>query len=701
MLHTEKLVVAGKEIWFETGRLAKQADSAVLVRQGDTMILVTVVGERELKEGKNFFPLTVEYREGQAAAGRIPGGFLKRRMRSSDQETLVSRLIDRSLRPLFPEDFRCEIQVIATLLSFDPSADPGVLAICGAALALHISDIPWNGPVAGARVVRSAGRCILNPGAAEKELADLDLVLSGGPNGLVMAEGALKEGSEEDVLAALSYAQEGIAPLLDFMESWKRNNGSPKRSPPPSPAIDPIFAGRIRETFGASLVQILHQGGSKHERSAALDDLLRQTVRAFALEDPVQQGQVKTILEDLLYEEVRRMLREERRRIDGRDPVTIRPIAGEVGWLPRTHGSALFTRGETQAMVTCTLGTGQDEQIIETLEGDERERFLLHYNFPPYSVGEIRPLRGPGRREIGHGELARRALEPVLPDHEHFPYTIRIVSDISESNGSSSMATVCGGCLALMDAGVQIASPVAGIAMGLLQEKEDAIVLSDILGDEDHLGDMDFKVAGTRKGITALQLDNKLGALPPEVLAKALEQARQGRVFILDEMAKVLPAPRDSLSPHAPRVCSLKIRKERIRELIGPGGKIIQQIQKDTDTRIQVDDEGTVRIYSTNESDLDNALRLVNHYTAELEIGKVYRGVVVSVKEFGAFVRIYSSIEGLVHISELEPHRVNRVSDVVREGDEIIVKVLDVDSQGKVRLSRKAALNTPVEAIQN
>jgi polyribonucleotide nucleotidyltransferase len=449
------------------------------------------------------------------------------------------------------------------------------------------------------------------------------------------------------------------------------------------------------------LIETLRKGGSKQQRNLALENLFRRIIQEQAHEDLEQQGQIKTILEVLLYEEVRRMLKEEKRRIDGRDPFTIRPISGEVGWLPRTHGSALFTRGETQAMVTCTLGTGEDEQVVETLEGEERERFLLHYNFPPYSVGEIRPIRGPGRCEIGHGELARRALQPVLPDHEQFPYTIRIVSDISESNGSSSMATVCGGCLALMDAGVPIASPVAGIAMGLIKEGDDTIVLSDILGDEDHLGDMDFKIAGTRKGVTALQLDNKLGELPSDVLSKALEQAKQGRLHILDEMANILAVPRETLSPYAPRISRLQIRKERIRDLIGPGGKIIQEVQRETNTRIQVEDDGTVRIYSANQSNLDEATRLVNYYTAELEVGKIYRGVVVSVKEFGAFVRIYSSLEGLVHISELEPYRVNRVSDIVKEGDEIIVKVLDVDSQGKIKLSRKAALNVPVTEIQN
>lgn len=702
MSDTVSAVVGGKEITFETGAIAAQADCAVVARQADTVLLVAVVSEKEPAGARDFFPLTVDYRERRSAAGLIPGGFFKRKMRSSDRETLVSRLIDRSLRPLFPKGYRCETQVVATVLSFDPSADPASLAITAAAAALHISDIPWNGPIAGLRVGTSpAGRLTVNPDLEEKDSGGMDLVVAAGPRGLVMVEGSLCESQERQVLDALAFAQKAAEPLLACLERWRQMRGVAKRAFTPPPGSDDPFVRTVRERSYRHLVEILTKGGSKKERGHAVRTLVETLCRDLGIEgDPEKPALLRSVVEDYMGELARKRLKEEGKRIDGRGLTDIRAIWGTVGWLPRAHGSALFTRGETQAMVTCTLGTGEDEQVVETLLGEERERFLVHYNFPPYSVGEIRPLRAPGRREIGHGELARRALESVLPEHEEFPYTIRIVSDISESNGSSSMATVCGGSLALMDAGVPIRAPVAGIAMGLIKEQGTPMVLSDILGEEDHLGDMDFKVAGTRTGITALQLDNKVGELPAEVLAAALEQARQARMHILEEMARILEKPRDSLSPYAPRAYATRIRKERIRDLIGPGGRIIQEIQKETNTKIQVDDEGTVRIYSLNQADLEEAIKLVNHYTAELEVGKIYRGTVVAVKDFGAFVRIYSS-EGLVHISELEPRRVERVSDIVKEGDEIIVKVLDVDSQGKIRLSRKAALNAPASEIQN
>ncbi len=699
----ETINVQGKEIHLETGRIARQANGAVLARQGDTVVLVTAVEEKPQRTGLDFFPMTVEYRERTAAAGRVPGGFFKREMRPADRETLTSRLVDRSLRPLFPKEFKNETQIIATVLSFDPNADPGVLAITGASLAVHLSDMPWNGPVAGIRVVRVDGRFVANPDFEEKEKADLDLIVTVGPKGLVMVEGNCVEVPEATVVEALLFAREAVEPLLVGMDRMRERAGKPKMVLEEPPAEDPKWVEEICVAAGPELQGILRGAMEKQALQNAIRALRDRIVERFAGEEEDAAEKAKTVrevFEDLESREVRGLLVREGLRVDGRGPKDIRPISGAVGWLPRTHGSALFTRGETQAMVSCTLGTGQDEQIVEALHGEARERFLLHYNFPPYSVGEVRRIMGPGRREIGHGNLARRALDSILPDHDRFPYTIRIVSDISESNGSSSMATVCGGTLAMMDAGVPIRSPVAGIAMGLIQEEGRILVLSDILGTEDHLGDMDFKVAGTREGITAVQLDNKLGELQPEVLTEALEQARQGRHHILDEMLKVIESPRENISPYAPQVHVVSIRKERIRDLIGPQGRVIQQIQAQTGTNIEVGDDGMVRVYSPGKAALEEALRMIKYYTADLVKGKIYRGTVVSVKDFGAFVRIYGSMEGLVHISELDNYRVNRVSDVVKEGEDVLVKVLDVDRQGKIRLSRKEALDAPASEVE-
>jgi polyribonucleotide nucleotidyltransferase len=696
--------VGGKKILVSTGSIAKQANGSVLIRQGDTVVIVTAVMSQVEREGIDFVPLTVEYRERTAAAGRVPGGFFKREMRPSDHETLTSRIIDRSLRPLFPKTFRNETQVLAFVLSFDPDADPKVLALSGASLALHLSDIPWKGPIAGLRVGQLNGQFLANPSTTEREEANLDLMVTFNPDGMVMVEGKCEEVSEDTVLEALEFARETAQPLLKAIEALREQVGKPKKALEELLPVDPPWAETVRNAARPELTEILHSAAEKFPRRDAIQALEDRMVNEFKGdgEDQAENGKkILQILEKLLYEEVRRMLVEEGLRVDGRDAKTIRPISGTTGWLPRTHGSALFTRGETQAMVSCTLGTGGDEQIVERLNGEEREQFMLHYNFPPYCVGEARFLRGPGRREIGHGNLARRALEPILPSNEEFPYTIRVVSDISESNGSSSMATVCGGTLVLMDAGVPIKAPVAGIAMGLVKEGDKTVVLSDILGDEDHLGDMDFKVAGTRNGITALQLDNKLGELPREVLVEGLEQAKQGRNHILDEMDKILDKPREDLSPYAPRTHPLRIRKERIRDLIGPQGRVIQQIQAQTNVQIEVNDDGLIRVYSTAKSDLDAALQMIKFYTADLEVGKIYKGTVVSVKDFGAFVKVYASTEGLVHISELDNTRVNKVSDVVQEGDEILVKVLDVDRLGKIRLSRKAALGASVSDIES
>ena len=699
----ETISVNGKEIHLETGQIARQANGAVLAREGDTVVLVTAVHDKPQRTGLDFFPMTVEYRERTAAAGRVPGGFFKREMRPADRETLTARLVDRCLRPLFPKEFKDETQVIATVLSFDADADPGVLAITAASMAVHLSDMPWQGPVAGIRVARVDGQFVANPDFESKERADLDLVVAVASDGLAMVEGTCDEVSEATVVEALSFAQEAAQPILAGMEHMREQVGRPKivlETPPPD---DPKWVEEICEAARPELQGILRSAMEKLELQKAVRGLRDKMVERFAGEgeDAAEKTKkIRDIFEELEYKEVRGLLVREGIRVDGRGCKNIRPISGAVGWLPRTHGSALFTRGETQAMVSCTLGTGHDEQIVEALHGEARERFLLHYNFPPYSVGEVRRMMGPGRREIGHGNLARRALDSIIPDHDEFPYTIRIVSDISESNGSSSMATVCGGTLAMMDAGVPITAPVAGIAMGLIQEGEQIIILSDILGTEDHLGDMDFKVAGSRKGITAVQLDNKLGELKPEVLTEALEQAREGRNHILDEMLKILEAPRGEISQYAPQVHVVSIRKERIRDLIGPQGRVIQQIQGQTGTNIEVGDDGMIRVYSPGKAALEEALRMIKYYTADLEKGKIYKGTVVSVKDFGAFVRIYGNMEGLVHISELDDHRVNKVSDVLKEGEEVLVKVVDVDRQGKIKLSRKDALNAPASEIE-
>jgi polyribonucleotide nucleotidyltransferase len=611
--------------------------------------------------------------------------------------------VDRCLRPLFPKGFKNETQIIATVLSFDPDEDPGVLAITGASLAVHLSDMPWNGPVAGIRVAQVDGQLVANPDFEEKERADLDLIVAVSKDGLVMVEGTCAEVPEATVVEALLFAQEAAQPILVGMENMREKAGKPKLVVEEQPEEDPKWVEEICEAAKPELQGILRAAMDKLALQKAIRGLRDQVVERFAGEgeDAAEKAKkVRDVFEDLETKEVRGLLAREGLRVDGRGPKDIRPISGAVGWLPRTHGSALFTRGETQAMVSCTLGTGQDEQIVEALHGEARERFLLHYNFPPYSVGEVRRIMGPGRREIGHGNLARRALDSIIPDHDQFPYTIRIVSDISESNGSSSMATVCGGTLAMMDAGAPIKAPVAGIAMGLIQEGDQIVVLSDILGTEDHLGDMDFKLAGTRKGITAVQLDNKLGEVKPEVLTEALEQARQGRNHILDEMLKIIEAPRGEISQYAPQVHVVSIRKERIRDLIGPQGRVIQQIQGQTGTNIEVNDDGLIRVYSPGKAALEEALRMIKYYTADLEKGKVYRGTVVSVKDFGAFVKIFGNMEGLVHISELDNYRVNKVSDVLKEGEETLVKVIDVDRQGKIKLSRKDAIDAPASEIE-
>jgi polyribonucleotide nucleotidyltransferase len=678
----ESMTIGRRRIALETGRIARQAESAVVVRDGGTVLLVAVGAAREGRPGLDFLPLTVEYREKFSAAGRYPGGYRKREGRISDHEILSSRLIDRTIRPLFPKGFTVETQVLATVLSYDPDSDPEVLAISGAAAALHRSGLVWAGPVAGVRVARVDGTLVAMPTAAERERASLDLVVSAGPSGLVMVEGRAAEASEAEVVEALLFAQEAVRPACELIEAMRAATGEEKRQFSPG-APPPELVAQVSVLASEPLREAVRVA-EKRERRARIA-AVRESVRAAlasAGAPPADVDQAGDILDRLLHDLVRDRVLAEGRRLDGRGLADIRPISGEVGWLPAVHGSSLFTRGETQALVVCTLGTGQDEQAVEDLAGEHSERFLLHYSFPPYSVGEVRPLRGPGRREIGHGNLAHRALGAVLPPPEAFPYTIRIESEISESNGSSSMATVCGGSLALMDAGVPVERPVAGVAMGLILDGERAAILSDILGDEDHLGDMDFKVAGTERGITAVQMDNKLGSLARAVLEQALEQARRGRLHVLGEMAKILAAPRPDLAPHAPRIAVEKIRPNRIRDLIGPGGRVIQELQAETGTKIDVEDDGTVRIASPGGAGLEAALRQIRELCGEPEVGKVYRGTVTGVKEFGCFVRVMGSIEGLVHVSDLGG------AGEIGEGDPMEVRVLGVDDRGRIKLAR-------------
>ncbi|MBI3769501.1 MAG: polyribonucleotide nucleotidyltransferase [Deltaproteobacteria bacterium] len=684
----------GRRLSIESGRVAKQAGGSALVQYGDTVVLVTAVAAREARESIDFFPLTVDYQEKTFAAGKIPGGFFKREGRPTEKEVLTSRLCDRPLRPLFPEGFRCETQVIATVLSYDKENDPDVLAMIGASAALEISDIPFNGPIAGVRVGRIDGTLILNPTASQVAQCDLQMIIAGSRDAIVMVEGGARMLSEDVVLDALYFGHRELQPILDMQAELRRALGKPKRTVVP-PAVDQVLAARVRELAAAKIAEALAVSG-KHERNDAVHqaraDVLAKLSGEFA------EREIKHLFERVHEGIVRAMIVAERRRIDGRGLADVRAISCEVQVLPRTHGSALFTRGETQALVVATLGTSSDEQRIDALIGDTYKKFMLHYNFPPFSVGEVKFLRSPGRREIGHGALAERAVSAVLPDDTQFPYTIRVVSEILESNGSSSMATVCGSSLALMDAGVPIKAPVAGIAMGLIREGGEIRVLSDILGDEDHLGDMDFKVAGTAEGVTAVQMDIKIGGVTREIMRDALYQAREGRLHILRAMQAALASPRPDVSSYAPRIVTLKIRQDRIRDVIGPGGKVIRGIIEETGVKIDVEDDGTIYIASADEPAMQKAVDWVHRLTAEAEVGKIYKGVVKKIMDFGAFVEILPGTDGLVHISQLAPERVARVRDVLNEGDEVMVKVLEVDKTGKIRLSRKEALSAEAGA---
>ena len=683
--------IAGRTLSIETGELAKLSGGAVLVSYGETVILATAVAEESVRDVP-FVPLTVDYREKMYAGGRIPGGFFKREGRPTEKETVTCRLIDRPVRPLFPDGYRHETQIISFVLSVDQENEPDILSIIGGSAALTISNIPFQGPLGAVRIGRINGNLLVNPTHEEQALGDFNLIVAGTEDSIVMVEGGGKEVSEEAIIDGLDLAHSIIREIVAMQLELQELAGLPKRDhvvvssePDGLEDVEAFLKGRMAEA-------LLHPG--KQERSAALQGLLEETINHFVGEEAEENRgrEIVSAFKDIEKREARRLIIEEGRRVDGRSLDTIRPISVKVGWLPRTHGSSLFSRGETQALVVSTLGTSIDEQRIDDLDGKSTKSFMLHYNFPPFCVGEASFLRGPGRREIGHGVLAERAIFPLLPSGDEFPYTIRVVSDILESNGSSSMATVCGASLSLMDSGVPLKSPCAGIAMGLIKDNDRFFILSDITGLEDQLGDMDFKVAGTERGITAIQMDIKCEGVDRNILGQALEQARKGRLHVLEKMNEVLPASRPELSPYAPRIITIKIRPERIRDVIGPGGKVIRSIVERTGASIDVEDDGTINIASADEEAAKQALEIIRELTQEAEIGKTYVGTVKKIMDFGAFVEILPGRDGLVHISHIADQHIKSVSDVLKEGDEVVVKVLDIDPQGKIRLSRKEAL---------
>ncbi len=681
-IHRKEVNWGGRPLVLESGRMARQADGAVLVTYGETTVLCTVVGARSQRAGVDFFPLTVNYQEKTYAAGKIPGGFFKREARPSEKETLTCRLIDRPIRPLFPKEFRNETQVICTVLSHDLENDPDIVALVGTSAALTISGLPFLGPIGAARVGYIDGEYVLNPQFDEMNVSDLDLVVAGTSDAVLMVESEASELSEDVMLGAVMFGHREMAPVINAIIELAEECAKEPWDLPES-GEDADLAARVRELADADL-RAAYQETAKQARTEKVG-AVRSSVRE-ALGDDADPGDAFKSLEK---EIVRGNILDTGGRIDGRDTKTVRPIVAEVGVLPRTHGSALFTRGETQAMVVATLGTGEDEQIIDALDGNYRERFLLHYNFPPYSVGEAGRVGFTSRREVGHGKLAWRAVRPLLPNHEDFPYTIRVVSDITESNGSSSMATVCGTSLSLMDAGVPLKEPVAGIAMGLIKDGDRYAVLSDILGDEDHLGDMDFKVAGTSSGITSLQMDIKITGITEEIMQVALDQAKDGRLHILDEMSKAIEGAREELNSNAPRIETISVPKDKIRDVIGSGGKVIREIVAETGAKVDIDDDGTIKVAASDQAVIDKAVKWIQEIAAEPEVGVIYGGKVVKVVDFGAFVNFFGARDGLVHISELAPNRVGKVTDVVNEGDEVKVKVLAIDERGKVRLSMK------------
>jgi polyribonucleotide nucleotidyltransferase len=687
---TKNVEIAGRRISLETGRVAEQANGAVIIRQGDTVVLSTAVMAKEPREGIDFFPLTCDYEEKLYAAGKIPGAFMRREGRPSEQAILASRLTDRPLRPLFPEGFRLDVQVISTVLSVDQENDPTILSINGASTALVISDIPFQGPVGAVRVGYINGEVVVNPPMSQMGDSDLDLVVAGTADAILMVEAGAKGVGEQVVIDALAKAHEEIKQICAAQLELREQVGLEKREWVPNEYPEKMIE-IVGEYLALRLDQVLYSA-DKQMREAALDDLRTKTVVELGERFPEHIDILGKLFDKALKDRVRQRIVDEGVRVDGRNLKEVRPITVEVGVLPRTHGSGLFTRGQTQALTIATLGSMSDQQKLDGLTAEEFKRYMHHYNFPPYSVGEARPLRGPGRREIGHGALAERALLPVIPPVEDWPYTIRMVSEILSSNGSTSMASVCGSTLALMDAGVPIASPVAGIAMGLVTREGKFAVLTDIQGVEDALGDMDFKVAGTKDGITALQMDIKIKGLTHEIMAQALEQAREARLFVLDKMLAVIPRPRSEMSSYAPRITTILINPDKIRDVIGPGGKMIRKIVEETGAQIDVEDDGRVFISAVDQDAGQRAIDWVKSLTDEVDVGKIYKGKVVRIMPFGAFVEVLPGQDGLVHISKLTDHRVERVEEVVNVGDEIVVKAVEIDSQGRLNLSRQAAI---------
>jgi polyribonucleotide nucleotidyltransferase len=690
MIHATQTEVGGRTLSLETGRVARQADGAVLVRYGGTMVLATVVATKTPLEGVDFFPLTVDYRERAYAGGRIPGGFFKREGRPVDKEILTSRLIDRPIRPLFPKGFKHEVQVIALVISADQENDPDVLAMNGASAALAVSGIPFGGPIGAVRVGLVNGDLVVNPTESQLTTSSLDLVIAGTEDAVLMVEAGAREIPEETLLRAIAFGHAQCVELVKIQKALVALAGKPRWPAQPAPDVDPELEARVREMAAGKIANALTIP-EKQARAQAMDQAYQEVYQALGGDESIRLA-AREAFEKVEKAEVRRMVLDKAIRVDGRAPTTTRPISCEVGLLPRAHGSALFTRGETQALVAVTLGTKEDEQKIEALEGESFKPFMLHYNFPPFSVGEVRRIGSPGRRETGHGALAERAVQAVLPSKEEFPYTIRVVSDILESNGSSSMATVCGATLALMDAGVPLKSPVAGIAMGLIKEDDRVAILTDIMGTEDHYGDMDFKVAGSEKGVTSLQMDIKVKGVSTEILARALTQAGEARRFVLRKMAEAISKPRPELSPYAPRFVTIKIRPEKIREVIGPGGKVIRGIQEQTGVKIDVEDNGRVTVFSPDSVAVQKAIAIIQDICREVELDRIYLGKVKKIVDFGAFVELMPGSEGLLHISQIAESRIRAVGDVLSEGDEVLVKVIEIDPNGKVRLSRKMAL---------
>ncbi len=680
----------GQPLTIETGKMARQADGATVVTYGDTKVLCTVVSAKQSREGQDFFPLTVNYQEKFYAAGKIPGSFFRRERGSSERETLICRLIDRPMRPLFPKGYRFETQIMPTVISVDKVNDPDTLAIVAASAAVQVSDIPFNGPIAGVRVGRVEGQFIANPTLPQMAESDLDIIVAGSRDAVIMVEGEAEFLSEDDMLEAIFFGHQALQPLIDVQIELGNLVGVTKRSFE-IPQVDEELKAKVTE-LAESQVAAAVAMRAKQERHAALGRVKEEVIAALSETFPDRQEEIVAVIDAIEKKVVRRMIIKDQVRIDGRDMTTIRPITCEVGILPRAHGSALFTRGETQALVAVALGTSIDEQRMDNVQGMEFKKFMLHYNFPPFCVGETSMRLFPGRREIGHGFLAERSASKILPEHGEFPYTIRVVSDILESNGSSSMASVCGASLSLMDAGVPVKEAIAGIAMGLIKEGDDIAVLSDILGDEDHLGDMDFKVTGSQNGVTALQMDIKITGVNREIMQQALAQAREGRIHILGKMAEAISAPRKELSDFAPRITTMYVKPDQVRTVIGSGGKNIRGIIEATGCTVDIEDDGKINIASADGEACKRAIKMIRDLTQEAEVGKLYLGTVKKIMEFGAFVEIYPGTDGLVHISELAKERVKAVTDVLNEGDQVLVKCIGIDKQGKIKLSRKEAL---------